>query len=228
MPQKAKLDLERIAIQLPGGQELIRLGPANEATVIEPLVTQAMAGVTRSSITVSIDGLTVLAATPVKGPGGIVGALVVGRTLGVDELRSISARDGVEFALYRGGNLLRTTTDDPDLLGAVAASSPAVDQVAKLNATLGRLHFQSVAKPLGVDGVLLALVPTADLDAASQQRTLVVVGGVAALLVVLLFAVLFLARNIARPPREYGRRNGEDGPRRLRAAGHAQRDRRAA
>jgi len=74
-----------------------------------------------------------------------------------------------------------------------------VDQVGQLNATLGRLHFQSVAKPLGVDGVLLALVPTADLDAASQQRTLVVVGGVAALVVVLLFAVLFLARNIARP-----------------------------
>src|ERR1700730_15164204 len=166
LPQKAKLDLERIAVESPGGQELIRVGPANEPTVTEPLVTAALAGLTRSSVTVSLDGLTVLAATPVKGPGGIVGALVVGRTLGVDALRTIGARDGVEFALFRGGNLVRTTTDDPDVLRVVDASPLAVDQVAQLNATLLRLHFQSVAKPLGIDGILLALVPTADLDAA--------------------------------------------------------------
>jgi diguanylate cyclase (GGDEF)-like protein len=199
LPEKAKLGLERIAIHTTNGGELLRLGPAIEASVTMPLVWVALAGITRSNVTVTEDGLTVLAASPIKGPGGIVGAVVVGRTLGVDDLRTIRARDGVELALFRGGTLISTTTDDPDLTRVVVASPPAGDQLTNLNAALAPFHFQSAAKPLGGDGVLLALVPTADLDAASQQRTLIVLGGMMALVMVLLMTVLLLARNIARP-----------------------------
>jgi diguanylate cyclase (GGDEF)-like protein len=198
-PEKAKLDLERIAIYGPNGDELLRLGPASEATVTRPLVSAAMAGLTRSTTTVSDTGLLVLGASPIKGSTGIIGALVVGRTLGADELKQIHQRDGVELALFRGKALVTTTTEGPELMRVLAGWTPSVHETHDLDGALAPLHFQGVSKSLGGDGYLLALVPTADLDTAAQQRLLVVGGGLAALVLTLSGTLLLLARTIARP-----------------------------
>jgi diguanylate cyclase (GGDEF)-like protein len=199
LPEKAKLALERISVYTADSRELLRLGPSDESAVILPLVSAAVAGITRSTITVGNDGLTVLAGTPIKGPTGIVGALLVGNALGPDDLREIRERDGVELALLRRGILISTTTEEAELARILVAWSLSGEQPAKLDALLAPLHFQSAVKPLGSDSLLLALVPTNDLDAALYQRTLLEAGGGAALLVVLLLAVLQLARTIAHP-----------------------------
>jgi diguanylate cyclase (GGDEF)-like protein len=198
-PEKAKLDLERIAIHQLNGQELLRLGPPSDAVVSKPLVSAAMAGLTRSTMAVSDSGLLVLAGSPIKGPTGIVGALVVGRTLSTQDLRGIRQRDGVELALFRGQTLVTTTSDDPQLGHVLGAWTPGSRPSAELDQALAPLHFQAVAKLVGEDGLLVVLVPTGDVDAAAQQRMVLVGGGLAALIVLLLSVLLLLARNIARP-----------------------------
>ena len=198
-PEKAKLDLERIAIFQSNGQELLRLGPPSDLTVTRPLVSAAMAGLTRSTTTVSDSGVLVLGASPIKGTTGIVGALVVGRTLGADELKQIHQRDGVELAVFRGNAVMSTTAEEAGLTRVLAGWTPSVHGTHDLDGALAPLHFQAVSKSLGGDGYLLALVPTADLDTAAQQRLLAVGGGLAALLLTLSGTLLVLARTIARP-----------------------------
>jgi diguanylate cyclase (GGDEF)-like protein len=199
LPEKAKLGLERIAIETSDGKTLLHLGPDIAPSVLEPLEASAFAGITRSVVTVSDEGLIVLAASPVKGPDGIVGTLVVGNTLGPAELKSIHERDGVELLLIRGGTLVSSTTLDPRVARALDANSSNLGELARLSAALAPLHFQSATKSLSDDALLVALVPTDDLDTASQQRLMLLVGGIAALMLVKLFAVLLLSRNIARP-----------------------------
>jgi diguanylate cyclase (GGDEF)-like protein len=198
LPEKAKLELERIAIYTADSRELLTLGPTNDPSIALPIVYTALAGITRSTVTVGDEGLTVLAGSPIKGPNGIVGALVVGKTLGTPDLRAIRERDGVELALFRGGRLVGATSDDPEV-GRLLAAAAAGGEPALSSDDLDPLHFRTILKSLGSDGYLVALVPTADVDAASQQRLLLVVGGTATLVMALLMVVLLLARNIARP-----------------------------
>jgi diguanylate cyclase (GGDEF)-like protein len=199
LPEKAKLDLERIAIYTPDSRELLTLGPKNDSSITLPMVYTALAGITRSTVTVGEDGLTVLAGSPIKGANGIVGALVVGKTLGALDLRAIRERDGVELALFRGGRLVTATSDDPEVGRLLADAAVPTGQPVLSNDDLDPLHLRSTLKPLGGDDYLVALVPTADVDAAAQQRLLLVVGGTGTLVMVLLLVVLLLARNIARP-----------------------------
>jgi hypothetical protein len=130
LPEKAKLDIERVAVYTADGNELLSLGPSTEAARMRPLVALGLAGITRTNVEVSDEGLTVLGGTPIKGPNGIVGALVVGRTLGPDDLRDVRERDGVELAVFRGGNLVSTTSDDPGIQQVLADASATTDSHA--------------------------------------------------------------------------------------------------
>jgi diguanylate cyclase (GGDEF)-like protein len=197
-PQMAKLQIGRVAVHAVDGRELLRLGTADDPVNTTPLVASALAGIVQSTAAIEDGGLAILAAAPLKGPEGIIGVLLVGTTLGADDLAQIYAQDGVQLALFRGGRLTATTMQ-PDLAQLLTGAPEGSEQLQQLNSALASHHFQSVATPLGGQGLLLVLVATNDLDVASQQRTLLMVISTGALGLVLAGVGLVLARRIAGP-----------------------------
>src|SRR2546429_1404853 len=197
-PQMAQLELGRIQVNALDGRELLHLGAADDPVNTVSLVNSANAGIVQSTALVSNNGLTVLAAAPLKGPEGIVGVLLVGTTLGADELAQIYAQDGVQLALFREGHLAATTIR-PDLARLLTGAPEGPEQLQQLNTALAAHHFQSVATPLGAQGLLLVLVPTNDLDLASQQRALIIAISTGSLGLFLAVVGVALARRIVRP-----------------------------
>ncbi|MBI4277292.1 MAG: EAL domain-containing protein [Armatimonadetes bacterium] len=201
---KVKLGLQFVTVFGEGGGELIGLGVGggSEAAV---LVRGALAGLTQSAASVTGEGLAVFAAVPIKGhrngvSSAVVGALVVGTVLDGNALKEVGDRAAVELAVFRDGSLINGTAGmKPAIVRLLRAASVTPQALPRLNRALARLDIQASARTLGDDGLLLALVPTGDLVAASRQRALTSLAGILVLVVLLIVAGLLLARDISRP-----------------------------
>ncbi len=197
-PEKIKLDLERLAVYDATG-ELAHLGPSLDPMIVAPLVAAARAGVSQSTEDMSEDGLLVAAASPIKGSAGIVGVLVVGRVFGPVALSEVQGPNTVDLALFRADRLIATTTEQPHVADLLRNAPARADASARFKDALRPYSLEPVAKSVGQDGLLLALVPTHDLDLSAQERTTLGLGGTAVVGLILLLAGVLLARAIAGP-----------------------------
>lgn len=199
VPVKSTLRLGEISVYADDNRELLHLGAKDPRVLTEPLLASALAGLTHASVIVGSEGLTVLASAPIKGPRGIVGAIIVGSTLGGDTLSEIKDRDGLELAVFQDGSLTSSTLGHPELLRLLGESRLTEQRLVQLSQVIARFHFHATVRPIGDDGLLLALVPTQDLTVASQQRSLLACAGIGVVVCVLALLWLPLARSVTRP-----------------------------
>ena len=200
VPLKTKLGLGFIEVYTKDQRELLDLGASDQSFHHRPAIATALSGLTQSSAVVGSIGLTVFASTPIKGPRGIVGAIMVGRTLDGEDLKSIKERDAVELALFRNGSLVTTTTGNLDVVRLLGKSKLKLSELEQLNhRTLFRFNFHATAKSLDNGDMLVALVPTQDLILASKQRELLKLIGTLGLVGAILLVGLLLAKDIAKP-----------------------------
>jgi len=189
--ERSRLGLSNIDVYDNAGVRLLSLGPASQ--VGTELVGKALAGLNPSASGTTTSGLVVAAAAPVKGPQGIVGAVVVSRTLGGTALSEVSGREGLELAVFKGGELTANTT------GIRLKSESHTRLLAGSRVKVDDRSFQPVVRPLAGDDKLVALVPVDDLLNASGLRRLHLALGISLLMGALGFVGLHLARRIAKP-----------------------------
>jgi diguanylate cyclase (GGDEF)-like protein len=194
---QATLDLGYINVYSANGQRLFHLGGSGTEGVDGQLVTAALQGRDASAVGSAESGLVVAAAAAVSGTAGTAAVLVVGTPVAANMLRNLPSNQDV--AVFQDGRLIDTSLTRPDLLVALNVPIATVADVDGLNAALAASHVRAAGTSLAAGNVLLALVPTEDLDWSSQLRTRVVIGGALALVLVLMLAGLLQARAIARP-----------------------------
>ncbi len=203
VPARARLGLGRVAVFDGDARVLLNLNWEVAAAALAPLVGAALTGVSQSSAAVDTAGLAVTAAVPIKGAAGIVGALVVSTALSGVHLQEISNRADVQLAVFRGAGLVDSTAQRPEVievLRALRLTAPTSDsQRRHEEATFAGLGVWPVSKALGDGGMLVALIPIADLNRAASQRSALALVGVLLLTGILGLIGALLARLIARP-----------------------------
>lgn len=198
-PSMEKLGLAYIQISDRANRDLLDLGQKDPRVSVDPLVAAALSGVNKSSTAVGDRELIVSASAPVKDGRVVVGAMIVGVTLGGDALKELKDQVDVELAFFRDRRLIATTIEQPDLASLLGQSIVTSEGLEELNAALGRFNFRAVSAPLPDGGILLALVPTRDLIGASTELSLIMLTGAILLVLALVPVCLVLARDIARP-----------------------------
>ncbi|GEM_PF-1890827 len=199
IPLKAKLGLESIHIYDKNADEILHLGERSTDAIAKPLLKKALSSLTESKVFVNREGLMVLAAAPIKEPQGIVGVILVETRLNDKNLNQIEGRDDVELALLQQGRLIGSTIAQPDLRRLLDKSQLTENTLNKLNQDFARYNFHLTAKPLADNGLLVALVPTKDLVVASNQRNAIALIGSGVLIIAMLWFLLVLAQDIAKP-----------------------------
>ncbi|MBI4319893.1 MAG: EAL domain-containing protein [Chloroflexi bacterium] len=208
VPPHAVLKPGQVAVFGKAGAELLILGQADLGIASEPLVAQAVAGERQSALLAGRQGLVIMAAAPVRGSNGVVGAVLVGTAIAGDGLNDVmgigapglqAGYGEVALAVSRDGSLITATPVQSDLARLLSTSRLTPEGVERLSWDLARHNFFPVASALPDGGMLLVLVPTEDLGNASREFTIITLIGDFVLVVVLLLAGLMLARDIAAP-----------------------------
>jgi diguanylate cyclase (GGDEF)-like protein len=201
---QATLDLAYINVYASSGKLLLHIGRTGTEGVDGFLVAAAILGKDESAVASSDNGLVVSAAATVAGVTGTAGVLVVGTEVPASVLRDVQSAEDV--AVFDHGRVvdtsLYTSHARPDLLSQLSTDTASIETVADidgLNARLAHLHIRAAGIALSSTSVLVAMVSTDDLDRASRQRTILLVGGGLALVLALVLIALIQARAIARP-----------------------------
>ncbi|MFN8634831.1 MAG: EAL domain-containing protein [Chloroflexota bacterium] len=196
VPLKATLGLGFIRVYDTDARLLIGLGDADNSAHAT-LLPSALAGITPSTVTVGSDGLQVVAASPIKGASGIVGAIVVGSLHGDEELAQLRDREDVELLVSRGNAVLAATTRTGSTANVIQAIREGANAGEELHVAGEQAGWAPSERQLGSDGHLTVLVPMGDVVAASDRRSSTIVGG----LIVPLGA--WVLRQAARDAREW-------------------------
>lgn len=203
VPTQVRLGLERIIVHDDVDDELLRLGPGTESVSLRPLIRGSLAGMVQSMAAAGQNGLEVLASAPVKGHSGAAGVIVVGSTLSGTTLAEAKDYSGAQVVLFRGGSVVASTVQDPELLRFLGdhSRSHKVNGEAPndLNDGLERFSFYAQTFPLGEDGTLVALVSTQDMVQAAYHRGALEWLGMLLLLFAMFAVGLKFTRDIARP-----------------------------
>lgn len=201
VPLQTELGLDHILVYSQGRKRLLDLAPASDGPApLDPsLLDSALSGMASSATMVDVEGLAVFSSRPIKGPSGIVGALIVGSDMHGGDLGQIKDRQAAELAVYQDERLTGTTTADPDLRRLLAAFGGAASDLTMLNRDLAPYGFRAEARPVGDGGLLLALTPITDLNQAARQRRVMEAIGVLMLIAGLMLSGLLLSRRIAEP-----------------------------
>jgi diguanylate cyclase (GGDEF)-like protein len=196
---QATLDLGYINVYASTGERLLHLGDFGTEEIDNQLVAAALLGRDTSVVGASGSGLVVSAAAAVTGAGavGSAGILVVGTPIAATMLQDLPSNEDV--AVFQGGRLIDTSVSSPELRVDLNAPIATVADVDGLNSALAARHVRAAGLSLAAGNVVLAIVPTDDLDLATQQRTTAVVGGAVALVLTLMLTALIQAGAIARP-----------------------------
>lgn len=200
VPWKSSLRLGRIEIYNKKGQPLLRLGVDKDSRRSVPLVQTALAGLTRSEIAVSHQGLRVIASTPIKGSQGIVGTLLTDTILDGEALKPDRPEDAIEVALFHNGRLSTTTIHEPAVVNVLQWFKLTANNLETLNhRALAPLFFHASATALSSGDQLLVLTPTQQIVQDANQRKLLKFSVIAGLVMVILLMGLFFTRGIAKP-----------------------------
>ena len=103
------------------------------------------------------------------------------------------------MAIFRSGRLVDTSLPEPDLLFGLDTPIGNGDLDNLNHALAPELHMRAAGTRLDGESVVVALVPVQDLDEASRERTLLIIGGTLGLLLTLVLMAMAQARAIARP-----------------------------
>ncbi|MCL1473440.1 putative bifunctional diguanylate cyclase/phosphodiesterase [Argonema antarcticum] len=198
-PLQTKLKLGDIHIYDRNGGEILHLGEKLAPTIAAPLLKTALSGLTESTELVNGEALIVLASAPIKEPQGTIGVILVEARLKEKDLNPIDKSDGVELALLPQSIPIGSTLTQPDLRRLLDKSQLTGERLNKLNQDFARYNFHLTAKPLANNGLLVALVPTKDLVVASNQRNAIALIGSGVLIIAMLWFLLVLAQDIAKP-----------------------------
>jgi len=109
VPLKSRLELGFVAVHSTSGPAFLALGDADGIDAAA-MVASARAGVSISSTRLGDHGLVAAAAVPVKGTTGILGVLVVGRSLDEQELSDITAGHDLDLVVRNDGRILTTSS----------------------------------------------------------------------------------------------------------------------
>jgi signal transduction histidine kinase len=165
------------------------------------IVRSALAGEVSTMTSGTTDGLDLIASAPVYRPGGktipadVIGAVVVGRSRTVSELRAVTADAKADVAILDGG---RVATTEPTLRG-IETAAPR-DRVALRTLETGRDRWLTAISPLpDGDGAVVVAAPISIVVEAARElvRAFLVAILAAALLAVI--TALWLSTRIARP-----------------------------
>jgi diguanylate cyclase (GGDEF)-like protein len=181
------------------GAEVVNVGAPVGDRIDASLFAAGLAGSTSSQAVVDPDGLVVLASTPIRQAGEVVGVLVVGSNLKGADLAQLEHQQGAQLAVFQDGVLATTTARDPALLRALGAARLRGGGAGGLTDRLEPFHLHPTVRRLGPDGALVALSSTADLSRFSSERKVVLVAAGALLLAVLALIAFFLTRTVLRP-----------------------------
>ena len=197
VPLKATLGLGFIRVYDTDARLLIGLGDADNSAHAT-LLPSALAGITPSTVTVGSDGLQVVAASPIKGASGIVGAIVVGSLHGDEELAQLRDREDVELLVSRGNAVLAATTRTGSTANVIQAIREGANAGEELHVAGEQAGWAPSERQLGSDGHLTVLVPMGDVVAASDRRSSTIVGVLVVVVVVLSLGGLAVARFLSR------------------------------
>jgi|GEM_PF-3478160 len=197
-PMKARLGSGRIIVYSALGDELLRwdsfglltnvgepLGPPSE---FEP----------QSAITVGVQGLMIATQAPIRGPSGPVGTLEVDAALNAQALFARSDEGSTSLAVVKAGLVVNHSITNPEILATVEGKAKTASVIAGLNRELASRNLWAIGRILEGDGLLIAIVPTADLRIASGERNALLISMVGSLILGLLLLLFAHARRIAR------------------------------
>jgi diguanylate cyclase (GGDEF)-like protein len=143
----------------------------------------------------------VMAVSPVRSPKGIQGALLIGARLNHDQLVGHEAGQEIDLALAADGRLIATSSHQARVRNLLADQELSLTTLGRLNASLIGERIYAAAQPLDDESLLIALISTADLAAAGQQRLLITLGSVGLLILALILVNHWLLSGIAAPVR---------------------------
>lgn len=193
--------LSGIAAYAADGRELQSEGLPPDPSAAGALVVGALSGGTYSAVQADENGLTIVAAAPVVGPEGRIGAIVVRADQGPELLVKGKENNDVDLAVFHKDRQIGTTLTNGEARRILESSGPALDKLDSLQAALDGLRVHAEVRPLNDDITLVALVPTDDLVPAFTQRTVVTQVVSILMLAALLLVSLLVTRDVARPLR---------------------------
>jgi signal transduction histidine kinase len=195
---------EEITVYDAEATELVHLGAPKGDRIDASLFTTGVAGRTTSRALIDPAGLIILASTPLRASGRVVGVAVVASTFVGADLALLKRQQGAELALFQRSNLVTTSVRNPQLVGVLARATLSGDELRRLERRLDTFGFYGSVEPL-TGGALLALTSTVDLDAAASQRRRVVLGAMLLLLIAIGVIGSFVAHTVTRPLRAMAR-----------------------
>ena len=201
LPLKRKLGLYYYFVFDDHRNPLLRIGRQDVVPDALGLVGETRTALTVSKVVVTPDGLAALAATPLRDENhqDSFGTLVVGSVLSEDSLKKVKARTKVDLVIVRDGRVVGSTLEDAALNQALDEADVTGDDLSHLNRQLlAARHLRATVRVLTPGSVLVALVSTEQVEAASEQRTLVALAGLGAMLLALLLVSVLLAQRVVR------------------------------
>lgn len=198
-PLQTKLHLGNIHIYASKEREIIHLGQTVEHSIAKQLLKSAFSGLYNSKVEIHKQGLFVLASAPIKEKQGMVGVILISRTITNQELPKIEKHDDAELALFYQGKLSVTTIKNSELLGLLHKYTLNANTLPLLKRDLVKYNWHLTAKTLPNNGLSIALVSTKDLVKASQQRHRILLIGSLIMLITLLCFVVVLSQDITKP-----------------------------
>lgn len=198
-PLRKKLNLGSIHVYNKKSIETLNLGESFDKKIELSMIKLALSGLSKSKTEVTPNGLIILASSPIKENKKIVGAILVSYKLKGNAPSLLKPKNGVQLALFHQKKLISTTVSQQELREIINETKLTQYPPTVTNQKLINHNFYLTAKPFAKDSLLVALVPTKDFVLASQQRNVIFLIGNIVLLFTLVWVVLVLACDIAKP-----------------------------
>lgn len=167
------------------------------ATDRADVLKDALTGIASSRVRVTGEGIDIFASAPIKGPNGIVGAMLVGRTLKEQDLRLVGDRAGVSLGWTLSNRLMGATLTDDRARRVLEEHATTLHDPVALSSSLAPVGLHAQARSLEGDSRLLVLTSTRTYAEISTDRTAVGLAAVIAVVTVLTLVGWLQARSIA-------------------------------